>query len=57
LCFGGNCQALEGTDFLAVQLDVATCMDYTGIDPFSKEVYIARKLRERMAQRALIQLY
>jgi hypothetical protein len=36
--------------------DIATCMYYTGIDPFSKqEVYIARNLRDRKMQRALMQ--
>src|SRR5438874_10362483 len=38
--------------------DVATCMYYTGIDPFTKEeVYIARHLRDRRMQRALMQFF
>jgi hypothetical protein len=38
--------------------DVATCMYYTGIDPFSKkEVYIARGLKNRKLQRALRQFF
>jgi uncharacterized protein DUF3362 len=38
--------------------DVATCMYYTGIDPFTKEaVYVARGLRDRKAQRALMQFF
>jgi hypothetical protein len=38
--------------------DVATCMYYTGIDPFSKqEVYVARNLRDRKLQRALLQFF
>jgi hypothetical protein len=38
--------------------DVATCMYYTGIEPFSKqEVYIARNLRDRKLQRALLQFF
>jgi radical SAM superfamily enzyme YgiQ (UPF0313 family) len=42
----------------AKALDVATCMYYTGIDPFSKqEVYVARNLRDRKLQRALLQFF
>jgi hypothetical protein len=38
--------------------DVATCMYYTGIDPFTKEeVYVARHLRDRKLQRALMQFF
>ena len=38
--------------------DIATCMYYTGIDPFTKqEVYIARGLRDRKMQRALMQFF
>ena len=38
--------------------DIATCMYYTGIDPFTKEeVYIARNLRNRKLQRALLQFF
>ena len=38
--------------------DVATCMYYTGIDPFSKQqVYIARHLKDRKLQRALMQFF
>ena len=38
--------------------DIATCMYYTGIDPFTKqEVYIARNLRDRKLQRALLQFF
>src|SRR5213594_1289429 len=37
---------------------LATCMYYTGIDPFSKqEVYIARHLRDRKLQRTLLQFF
>jgi hypothetical protein len=33
-------------------------MYYTGIDPFSKqEVYVARPLRDRKLQRALMQFF
>ena len=38
--------------------DIATCMCYTGIDPFTKqEVYVARHLRDRKLQRALMQFF
>ena len=38
--------------------DIATCMYYTGIDPFSKQaVYVARQLRDRKLQRALMQFF
>ncbi|MBI3823048.1 MAG: YgiQ family radical SAM protein, partial [Planctomycetes bacterium] len=45
-------------DFIPAPFDVATCMYYTGIEPFSKqEVYIARNLRDRKVQRALLQFF
>ena len=45
-------------DFIPAPFDVATCMYYTGIDPFSKqEVYVARQLRDRKLQRALLQFF
>ncbi|HYT91925.1 MAG TPA: YgiQ family radical SAM protein [Gemmataceae bacterium] len=45
-------------DFIPAPFDVATCMYYTGIDPFTKqEVYIARQLRDRKLQRALLQFF
>ena len=38
--------------------DVATCMCYTGIDPFTRqEVYVAKGLRDRRMQRALMQFF
>src|SRR5262249_49074858 len=38
--------------------DVATCMYYTGIDPFSKkQVHVARDLKDRLKQRALMQFF
>ena len=43
-------------DFIPAPFDVATCMYYTGIDPFSKKtVHVARDLKDRMMQRALMQ--
>src|SRR5260370_35169572 len=45
-------------DFIPAPFDVATCMYYTGIGPFTKqEVYIARNLRDRKMQRALLQFF
>jgi hypothetical protein len=38
--------------------DIATCIYYTGIDTFTKqEVYVARNLRDRKLQRALMQFF
>jgi hypothetical protein len=48
----------ECTRFMPMATSVATCMYYTGIDPFSKqEVYVARHLRDRKLQRALLQFF
>jgi hypothetical protein len=45
-------------DFIPAPFDIATCMYYTGIDPFTKqEVYIARQLHDRKLQRALMQFF
>jgi uncharacterized radical SAM protein YgiQ len=45
-------------DFIPAPFDIATCMYYTGLDPFTgKEVYIARHLRDRKLQRALMQFF
>jgi radical SAM superfamily enzyme YgiQ (UPF0313 family) len=45
-------------DFIPAPFDVATCMYYTGIEPFSgKAVYIARQLHDRKTQRALLQFF
>ncbi len=45
-------------DFIPAPFDVATCMYYTGIDPFSNnEVYVAKHLRDRKLQRALMQFF
>jgi hypothetical protein len=38
--------------------DIATCMYYTGLDPFTKQqVYVAKGLRDRKMQRALMQFF
>src|SRR6185295_17938354 len=45
-------------DFIPAPFDVATCMYYTGIDPFTgQEVFVARQLRDRKLQRALLQFF
>jgi hypothetical protein len=38
--------------------DIATCMYYTGIDPFTKKsVRVAQNMRDRKMQRALMQFF
>jgi uncharacterized radical SAM protein YgiQ len=45
-------------DFIPAPFDIATCMYYTGLDPFTKqEVYVARHLQDRKLQRALMQFF
>jgi uncharacterized radical SAM protein YgiQ len=45
-------------DFIPAPFDIATCMYHTGIDPFTKKaVYIARDLKDRKMQRALMQFF
>ncbi len=45
-------------DFIPAPMDVATAMYYTGIDPFTKKpVAVARHLRDRKLQRALLQFF
>lgn len=45
-------------DFIPAPLDIATSMYYTGLDPFSlKPVFIAKALRDRKSQRALMQFF
>jgi hypothetical protein len=45
-------------DFIPAPFDVATAMYHTGIDPFTrKPVFIARHLRDRKLQRALMQFF
>jgi hypothetical protein len=44
--------------FMRISSDIATCMYYTGLDPFTgQEVYVARHLRDRKLQRALLQFF
>ena len=45
-------------DFIPAPMDVAAAMYYTGIDPFTRQpVYVARHLRDRKLQRALMQFF
>ena len=45
-------------DFIPSPFDIATCMYYTGLDPFTKKpVYVAKHLRDRKLQRALMQFF
>lgn len=45
-------------DFIPAPFDIATCLSHTGIDPFTKkEVYVAKGLRDRKMQRALMQFF
>ncbi|WP_246151702.1 YgiQ family radical SAM protein [Rubripirellula reticaptiva] len=45
-------------DFIPAPLDVATTMYYTELDPFTKQpIYIAKAMKERKMQRALMQFF
>jgi uncharacterized radical SAM protein YgiQ len=45
-------------DFIPAPFDIATCMYYTGLDPFTgEEVYTAKNLRDRKLQRSLLQFF
>jgi uncharacterized radical SAM protein YgiQ len=45
-------------DFIPSPFDIAACMFYTGLDPFTKRpVAVARHLRDRKLQRALLQFF
>src|SRR5881275_3287775 len=45
-------------DFIPAPFDIATSLFYTGIDPFTKqEVYVAKGLKDRKMQRALMQFF
>ncbi len=45
-------------DFIPSPFDIAACMYYTGLDPFTKKpVLVARQLRDRKLQRALLQFF
>ena len=45
-------------DFIPAPFDIATCLFYTGIDPFTKKpVKVAKGMRDRKMQRALMQFF
>jgi uncharacterized radical SAM protein YgiQ len=45
-------------DFIPSPFDIAACMYHTGLDPFTKKpVHIAKHLKDRMLQRALLQFF
>ncbi|MFI5458164.1 MAG: YgiQ family radical SAM protein [Isosphaerales bacterium] len=45
-------------DFIPAPFDIATCMYHTGLDPFTgEEVYVAKGLRDRKMQRAVMQFF
>jgi len=45
-------------DFIPAPFDIAACMYYTGLDPMTmKPVYVAKHLRDRKVQRALMQFF
>src|SRR5205085_11000201 len=45
-------------NFMEIAHDIATAIYYTGIDPFTgEEVHVAKGLRDRKMQRALMQFF
>ena len=45
-------------DFIPSPFDIAACMYHTGLDPFTKKpVFVAKHLRDRKLQRALLQFF
>ncbi|MCH7632937.1 MAG: DUF3362 domain-containing protein, partial [Planctomycetes bacterium] len=45
-------------DFIPAPFDIAACMYHTGLDPMTKKpVFIAKHLRDRKLQRALMQFF
>ncbi|MEX0675435.1 MAG: DUF3362 domain-containing protein, partial [Pirellulales bacterium] len=45
-------------DFIPSPFDIAACVYHTGLDPFTKKpVLVARHLRDRKLQRALLQFF
>jgi Domain of unknown function (DUF3362) len=44
--------------FMPLAPDIATCLYYTGIDPFTgKQVHVAKGMKDRKMQRALMQFF
>ena len=51
-------RSLYQTIFIQVAADIATALYYTGVDPFTKkQVHVAKGLRDRKLQRALMQFF
>ncbi len=45
-------------DFIPAPMDIATCMYHTGLDPMTmRPVEVVKRLRDRIAQRALMQFF
>jgi len=45
-------------DFIPAPMDIAACMYHTGLDPMTKKpIYVAKYLRDRKLQRALMQFF
>ena len=45
-------------DYIPCAPDIATALYYTGIDPFTKKpVQVAKNMRDRKMQRALMQFF
>ena len=45
-------------DFIPAPMDIAACMYHTGLDPMTKKpVHVAKYLRDRKAQRAMMQFF
>src|SRR5262245_23911809 len=56
----GGCRGAptEYASFMRMAADIATALYYTGIDPFTKKpVHVAKSMRDRKMQRALMQLF
>src|SRR6266702_2059737 len=51
-------QTSQINDHIRLTGDIATALYYTGLDPFTgQEVYVAKGLRDRKMQRALMQFF
>src|SRR5438552_8171185 len=61
MAVGGCFRLMRSPDILTLMRiadDIATCLWHTGIDPFTKqEVYVAKGLKDRKMQRALMQFF
>ena len=61
VAFGGGVEAVLRPailSFMPMAPDIATCLYYTGIDPFTKkEVHVAKGRNDRKMQRTLMQFF